>query len=64
LTLCRGLTLRVVKFNHAQPDRTVDSAVDQLIAAGLVQRGETLVVVSNVASGDRIVDGVKIRTID
>jgi len=64
LALCRGLTLRVVKFNHQQPDRTVDAAVEQLISAGLVRKGNTLVVVSDVASGDRIVDGVKIRMID
>ena len=64
LALCRGLTLRVVKFNHQQPDRTVDAAVEQLVAAGCVRKGNTVVVVSDVASGDRIVDGVKIRVID
>jgi hypothetical protein len=42
----------------------VDAAVEQLLSAGLVTKGQTLVVVSDVASGDRIVDGVKIRVID
>jgi pyruvate kinase len=64
LTLCRGLELRVAKFNLHQPDRTVDAAVEQLVAEGAIRRGDTVVVVSNVASGDRIVDGVKLRTVD
>jgi hypothetical protein len=31
---------------------------------GLLRRGDTVVVITNMASGERIVDGVKIRTLD
>jgi hypothetical protein len=55
---------RVIAFNSQDPDRTVDAAVAQLMNDGLLRRGNTVVVVTNMASGERIVDGVKIRTLD
>lgn len=64
LTLLRGVVPRVIAFNAENPDQTVDAAVAQLMADGLLRRGNTVVVVTNMASGDRIVDGVKIRTLD
>ena len=64
LTLLRGVLPRVIAFNSENPDQTVDTAVAQLMADGLLRRGNTVVVVTNMASGDRIVDGVKIRTLD
>jgi pyruvate kinase len=64
LTLLRGVMPRVVAFNPQDPDRTVDAAVAQLMNDGLLRRGNTVVVVTNMASGERIVDGVKIRTLD
>ena len=64
LTLLRGVIPRVVAFNSQDPDRTVDAAVTQLMNDGLLRRGDTVVVVTNMASGERIVDGVKIRTLD
>ena len=39
-------------------------AVAQLMRDGMLERGDTVVVVTNMASGERIVDGVKIRTLD
>jgi hypothetical protein len=53
-----------VAFNAQDPDRTVDAAVTQLMNDGLLRRGDTVVVITNMASGERIVDGVKIRTLD
>ena len=64
LTLLRGVIPRVVAFNAQDPDRTVDAAVTQLMNDGLLRRGDTVVVITNMASGERIVDGVKIRTLD
>lgn len=64
LTLLRGVVPRVVPFNSEHPDQTVDAAVAQLVADGLLRRGNVVVVVTNMASGERIVDGVKIRTLD
>ena len=64
LTLLRGVIPRVVAFNAQDPDRTVDAAVAQLMNDGLLRRGDTVVVITNMASGERIVDGVKIRTLD
>ena len=54
----------MVAFDAGNPDRTVDDAVAQLMRDGLLDRGDTVVVVTNMASGERIVDGVKIRTLD
>ena len=64
LTVLRGVVPRVVEFNFEHPERTVDAAVAQLLKDGALRRGNTVVVVTNMASGERIVDGVKIRTID
>jgi hypothetical protein len=54
----------VIAFNSEHPDKTVDVAVAQLVGDGLLRRGNTVVVVTKMASGNRIVDGVKIRTLD
>ena len=64
LALLRGVVPRVVDFDVEHPERTVDSAVAQLLKDGALRRGNTVVVVTNMASGERIVDGVKIRTLD
>ncbi|MBM3848711.1 MAG: pyruvate kinase [Verrucomicrobia bacterium] len=64
MTLLRGVAPRVVAFDAQHPDRTVDEAVLQLLKDGELSRGDTVVVVTNMASGERIVDGVKIRTLD
>jgi len=64
LTLLRGVVPRVVAFDAQHPDRTVDEAVLQLLKDEELSRGDTVVVVTNMASGERIVDGVKIRTLD
>ena len=64
LSLLRGVVPRVVAFDAGNPDRTVDEAVAQLMRDGMLERGDTVVVVTNMASGERIVDGVKIRTLD
>ena len=50
LTLLRGVLPRVIAFNSENPDQTVDAAVAQLMADGLLRRGNTVVVVTNMLS--------------
>ena len=64
MTLLRGVIPRVVEFNFENPSETVENAIKQLVADRLLKRGDTLVVVTDVAAGDRIVDGLKLRTVD
>jgi pyruvate kinase len=64
LALCRGLTPRVVKFDHDCPEATVDAAIEQLVREGRIKRHDTLVVITVVSSGERLVEGVKMRSVD
>ncbi|HTI71761.1 MAG TPA: pyruvate kinase [Candidatus Limnocylindria bacterium] len=64
LTLLRGVMPRVVAFDFQNPSATVENAIKQLVKDKLIARGDTLVVVTDVAAGDRIVDGMKLRVVD
>jgi pyruvate kinase len=64
LTLYRGVVPRVVAFDFQNPSETVEKALKQLAADGLLKRGDMVVAVTDVAAGNRIVDGMKLRVVD
>jgi pyruvate kinase len=64
LTLCRSVVPQVVEFFHDHPEKTVDTALRLLIQNGQLKRGDTVVVISIVTAGDRLVDAVKMRTVE
>src|SRR6266536_3906214 len=63
LALNWGVTPLVAWFNHADPERTIDPALQTLIAKGLLKRGNTIVVISSITVGERIADAVQMRVV-
>jgi len=63
LALNWGVTPLVASFNHADPERTIDPALQTLIAKGLLKRGNTIVVISSITVGEQIVDAVQMRVV-
>ena len=53
----------VTKFNHAEPEKTVQHALEQLCARKLLAPGNTVVVLSSVSATDAMVDAVQLRTV-
>jgi pyruvate kinase len=64
LMLCRGVTPVIVPFDHEQPEGTVSAALKKLVAAGLVQNGSTVVIISSISASQQMVDAVQMRTVD
>ena len=63
LALNWGVTPLIASFNHADPEKTIDPALQTLIAKGLLKRGNTIVVISSITVGDQIVDAVQMRVV-
>lgn len=64
LTLCRSVHPGVVAFSHEHPEETVDAAVRQLLEQGRLRRGDTVVILTTVSAGDRLVEAVKMRVLE
>lgn len=62
LTLNWGVTPIVVKF-HSAPEKTIQSALDLLVAKGFLEKGQTTVVISSISAGISTVDAVQMRTV-
>ena len=63
LALNWGVTPVVAPFNHADPEKTIDPALQSLIAKGLLQKGNTVVIISSITVGEQIVDAVQMRVV-
>ena len=50
-------------FNHADPERTIDPALQALKERGWVSEGQTAVMISSISVSDQIVDAVQMRTL-
>src|SRR5881394_64189 len=63
LALNWGVTPLVASFNHADPEKTIDPALRTLVAKGLLNKGNTIVVISSITVGEQIVDAVQMRVV-
>jgi pyruvate kinase len=63
LTLCRGVQSLVMPYDHVQPERTVEASLTELVARGHIQRGQTVVVISAISSGEQLVEAVQMRVV-
>jgi len=63
LSLNWGVTPLVASFNHADPEKTIDPALQTLIAKGMLHKGNTIVVISSITVGEQIVDAVQMRVV-
>ena len=63
LALNWGVTPVVTSFNHADPERTIEPALQTLIAKGMLHKGNTVVIISSISVGEQIVDAVQMRVV-
>src|SRR5436190_643552 len=63
LALNWGVTPLIAPFNHADPEKTIDPALQTLLDKGLLSRGNTIVVISSITVGEQIVDAVQMRVV-
>src|SRR5213080_312933 len=63
LALNWGVTPMVASFNHADPEMTIDPALRTLLAKGMLQKGNTVVLISSITVGEQIVDAVQMRVV-
>jgi len=63
LALNWGITPVVTSFNHADPEKTIDPALQMLITKGMLQKGNTAVIISSITVGEQIVDAVQMRVV-
>ncbi len=63
LSLNWGVTPIVIPFHHADPEKTIDPALQNLIERGLLIKGNTAVIISSISVGEQIVDAVQMRVV-
>jgi len=64
LTLSWGVVPRIIPFDHAQPDNTLTTALAVLRKETVLQKGNTVVVIGAISSGDQIIDAVQMRKLE
>ena len=63
LALNWGVTPVVIPFNHPDPEKTIEPAVQLLIRKGLLKKQNTAVIISSISVGEQIVDAVQMRVV-
>jgi len=63
LSLNWGVRPLVAPFNHSDPEKTIEPALQSLVARGLLQKGSTVVIISSLTVGEQIVDAVQMRVV-
>jgi len=63
LAMYRGLTPYVLQFHPTAPDQTIESAVAMLLKSKTLRPGNTVVIVSSIASGEKMIEAVQMRVI-
>ncbi len=64
LSLPRGVIPMVMPFHHEAPEKTIDPALEKLVALGMLKKGDTVVIISSLSSGSHIVDATQMRVLD
>jgi pyruvate kinase len=63
LSLNWGVVPHVIEFDHVNPNKTIDNALERLTTTGRLKKGNTVVIISSIAAGDTTVDAVQMRTL-
>ncbi len=64
LSLWRGVVPLVMPFHHETPEDTIDPALRELVRRGALKKGDTVVILSSLSSGQHIVDATQMRIVD
>jgi pyruvate kinase len=63
LAINRGLTPFVTPFSDSNPEETIGKALAILMKRGILKRGNTVVIIGSIASGEQLIDAVQMRVI-
>jgi len=63
LTLSWGVLPLVIPFDHGNPDNTIELALKTLVQEGRLCEGNTVVIISSISAGEKIVDAVQMRVV-
>jgi len=63
LTLNWAVKPRVLPFDHQYPEKTIELALDKMVAEGSLRKGNTTVVISSISAGEKIIDVVEMRVV-
>jgi pyruvate kinase len=63
LSLNWGVTPHVIEFDYSDPNKTIESALAKLLHDGTLKTGNTIVIISSIATADTTVDAVQMRTV-
>jgi pyruvate kinase len=63
LTLSWGVTSFVMEFDFIDPQNTIENTMKTLAEKGLLQKGETVVIIGAISVGTEIVDAIQMRTV-
>ena len=63
LALNYGVLPMVIAFDHENPEKTIDTALQLLRSRNLTKEGGTAVVITSVAASEKMVDAVQMRTV-
>jgi len=63
LTLNWAVKPLVLPFDHQYPEKTIELALDKMVAEGSLHKGNTTVVISSTSAGEKIIDVVEMRVV-
>ncbi len=63
LSLNWGVTPVVIPFDLINPQNTIETALKLMIAEGHLKKGQTVVIIGSILSGDQIIDAVQMRVV-
>ncbi len=63
LSLSWGVKPMVIPFDLINPQNTIETALKLMIEQGHLKKGQTVVVIGSILSGDQIIDAVQMRVV-
>ena len=63
LTLNWGVKSFVHTFDHAAPEKTIETSLARMVREGWLRPGQTVVVISSISAGEQIVDVIEMRVV-
>lgn len=63
LAMSWGVTPMVIPFDLINPQNTIETALKIMIEQKCLQRGQTVVIIGSILSGDQIIDAVQMRVV-
>ena len=63
LALNWGVIPVVASFDHVDPERNIEPALQALVTQGMIRKASTVVIISTISVGDQIVDAVQMRVV-